>query len=402
MALRLYNTLSDSVEEFRVEGGEVRMYVCGVTPYDTTHLGHAFCYVVFDVLHRYLRFLGRRVRYVQNITDIDDDILRRARRDGKGWRELGDEHVAIHQRSLDALGVLPPERYPRASEAVPQIIEIANDLIARGHAYVVDGNVYFRVASDPDYGKLSRYGIEEMQRLLDERGGRTDDPRKEQPLDFLLWQAEQPEVFADEPTWKSPWGRGRPGWHIECTAMAIRDLGETIDIHGGGDDLKFPHHESEIAQSESWTGRPFARFWMHVGMVRMDGEKMSKSLGNMVFVEQLLQRYSPAAIRLYLSSFPYRDAFEYDETHLRARAGLVERLRRAATARSGKVAEELDPSGYRTRFLNALDDDLDTRRAIGALDALSGAILDVEEHGGVVRMAQGELRTLAGILGVTL
>jgi L-cysteine:1D-myo-inositol 2-amino-2-deoxy-alpha-D-glucopyranoside ligase len=399
VALRLYNTLTDAIEEFRPAGDEVRMYVCGVTPYDTTHLGHAFCYVVFDVLNRYLRFLGWRVRYIQNITDIDDDVLKRANRDGRDWKELGDENVAIHQRSLDALGVEAPAGYPRATEAVPEIIRIARDLIARGHAYEAQGNVYFRVGSDPGYGKLSRLDVAEMERLLNERGGRTDDPRKEQPLDFLLWQAAEP----GQPSWESPWGPGRPGWHIECTAMAIRDLGETIDIHGGGADLIFPHHESEIAQSEAWTGkRPFSRVWMHVGMVRMDGEKMSKSLGNMVFVEQLLTRFSAAAIRLYLAGFPYREAFEYDESELRAKEALVDQLRRAASVSSVSGGSALDASPHRVRFLAALDNDLDTPTAVAVLGDLSTAILDTNERGQSVRAAQSALRTLATLVGVTL
>ena len=400
MALQLYNTLSRTAEPFRPVGEPVRVYVCGVTPYDTTHLGHAFCYVSFDVLMRYLRFLGHDVRYIQNITDIDNDILRRSRELGEPWDELGDRNVAIHQRSLDALAVEPPERYPRATEAISTIVEIVTDLVNRGHAYVADGNVYFRVSSDPEYGKLSRLGPQEMAALLDEAGDPTDDPRKEHPLDFLLWQAAKP----DEPTWPSPWGPGRPGWHIECSAMAIRDLGETLDVHGGGGDLVYPHHECEIAQSESWTGqRPFARTWMHVGMLRMDGEKMSKSLGNMVFVEPLLETFSPEAVRLYLSSAHYRGVLEYDEVALKAADQLVGRLREAAALPAeGGSDPPLDPEPYHSRFVAAMDDDLDTPAAIAGLRDLADAILAAGPAGNPVDAAQSELRTQAGILGIPL
>ena len=402
MTLRLYSTLSQTTEEFRPVGEAVTMYVCGVTPYDTTHLGHAFCYVQFDVLGRYLRFLGHRVRYIQNITDIDDDILRRARETGKPWDELGNEYVAIHQRSLDALGVEPPERYPRATEEVPMMVEIIRGLIERGHAYEREGNVYFRVASDAEYGKLSRLRPEQMAERLAETGDRTDDPRKEQPLDFLLWQAASP----GEPTWESPWGPGRPGWHIECSAMAMRYLGESLDIHGGGSDLVYPHHESEIAQSESWSGRkPFARYWMHVGMLRMGGEKMSKSLGNMVFVEELLKQHSPQAIRLYLLSTHYREALEYDAATLGRTEDLVTLLRRCSEAQEAHPVDAdrpLDPTPYRERFLAALDDDLQTPAAIEALRDLAEATQAASARAQAVAPARAELRTLAGILGIRL
>ena len=377
------------------------MYVCGVTPYDTTHLGHAFCYVVFDVLGRYLRFLGHRVRYIQNITDIDNDILRRAAELGERWDELGNRYVEIHQRSLDALNVEPPERYTRATEAIPMMVEMIQGLVARGHAYAVDGNVYFRTASDPDYGALSRLPLREMARRLTEAGDPADDPRKERPIDFLLWQAAKP----GEPTWPSPWGPGRPGWHIECSAMAIRYLGATIDVHGGGGDLVYPHHESEIAQSECWTGRrPFARVWMHVGMLRMDGDKMSKSLGNMVFVEPLLREHTPEAIRLYLLGVHYRGVLEYDAADLRRTEDLVGLLRRAAAdpGDASGAGPALDGEPYRARVLAALDDDLDTPTAIEALHDLAEAILAAAARGQDAAPARAELRTLAEILGVRL
>ena len=403
MTLRLYSTLSRTVEPFRPAGDVVTMYVCGVTPYDTTHLGHAFCYVVFDVLGRYLRFLGHRVRYIQNITDIDNDILRRADELGERWDELGNRYVAIHQQSLDALNVEPPEKYTRATEAIPKMVEMIVDLVDRGHAYVAGDNVYFRTASAPDYGALSRLSPDEMAPRLTEAGDPADDPRKERPIDFLLWQAAKP----GEPTWPSPWGPGRPGWHIECSAMAIDHLGPTLDVHGGGSDLVYPHHESEIAQSECWTGRkPFARFWMHVGMLRMDGEKMSKSLGNMVFVQPLLGEHSAEAIRLYLLSVHYRGVLEYDAPKLRATEELLALLRRAATSDDRRPttdgAPRLSAEPYRARFLAALDDDLDTPTAIDALRDLAEAILAAPALGRSSDEARAELRTLAEILGVRL
>jgi L-cysteine:1D-myo-inositol 2-amino-2-deoxy-alpha-D-glucopyranoside ligase len=408
VSLRLYSTLSRKVEEFRPTSDEVKIYVCGVTPYDTAHLGHAFCYTSFDVLGRYLRYLGYEVRYIQNITDIDNDILRRAGELGEPWDELGNRYVRIHQSALDALGVEAPDKYPRATEEIPMMIEIIESLISRGHAYEVDGNVYFRVASDEGYGRLSRLSPDEMAVLLTETGDPADDPRKEAPVDFLLWQAAKP----GEPTWESPWGPGRPGWHIECSAMSMRYLGETLDIHGGGGDLVYPHHESEIAQSECWSGeRPFARVWMHVGMLRMDGEKMSKSLGNMVFVPDLLKKYRPEAIRLYLSGVRYRDVLEWSPEALDEAEKLVTLLRSAAEA-SHPVHDDAHPlrsSGepvesvsFRDRFRDAMDDDLDTPTAIATLRDLAEAILAGKRDGRPVSQARHELRTLAGVLGVTL
>jgi L-cysteine:1D-myo-inositol 2-amino-2-deoxy-alpha-D-glucopyranoside ligase len=411
VTLRLYSTLSRTIEEFRPAGPageEVRVYVCGVTPYDTAHLGHAFLYVSFDVLHRFLRYQGMKVRYIQNITDIDNDILRRAGELNRDWQELGDHYVEIHQAGLDALGVEPPARYPRATEEIPMMVEMCEALIAKGHAYEAGGNVYFRVASDPGYGRLSRLSPEQMAPVLTETGDPADDPRKEAPIDFLLWQAARP----GEPTWPSPWGPGRPGWHIECSAMSIRYLGETLDIHGGGGDLVYPHHESEIAQSECWTGqRPFSRFWLHAGMLRMDGEKMSKSLGNMVFVHDLVKTYRPEAIRLYLSGVRYRDVLEWDPAAVMACEDLVTLLQTAAGMRHPvhddaqpyqSSGTPVDPEPFKQRFVAAMEDDLDTPTAIVALRELAEAIVAGREASRPLSDARHELRTLAAILGVTL
>jgi L-cysteine:1D-myo-inositol 2-amino-2-deoxy-alpha-D-glucopyranoside ligase len=408
VTLRLYSTLSRTIEEFRPAGDEVRVYVCGVTPYDTAHLGHAFLYVSFDVLHRFLRYQGMRVRYIQNITDIDNDILRRAKELDEDWFELGNRYVEIHQAGLDALGVEPPVKYPRATEEIPLMVEMIDAMVAKGNAYEAGGNVYYRVASNPEYGCLSRLGPDEMARLLTETGDPADDPRKEAPVDFLLWQAAKP----GEPTWPSPWGPGRPGWHIECSAMSIRYLGETLDIHGGGGDLVYPHHESEIAQAESWTGqKPFSRFWLHAGMLKMDGEKMSKSLGNMVFVHDLVKTYRPEAIRLYLSGVRYRDVLEWDPATVSACEELVTLLQTAAGMRHPvhddsqpyqSTGTAVDPEPFRQRFVAAMEDDLDTPQAIGVLRELAEAIVAGREAGRPISHARQELRTLAEILGVAL
>ena len=408
MSLRLYSTLSRTIEEFRPAGDEVRTYVCGVTPYDTAHLGHAFLYVAFDVLHRFLKYQGYKVRYIQNITDIDNDILRRANELNEPWDELGNRYVKIHQDGLDALGVEPPVKYPRATEEIPLMVEMIEALIAKGNAYEREGNVYFRVASNPEYGCLSRLSHEEMAVLLTETGDPADDPRKESPVDFLLWQAAKP----GEPTWPSPWGPGRPGWHIECSAMSIRYLGETLDIHGGGGDLVYPHHESEIAQSECWTGqKPFSTVWMHAGMLRMDGEKMSKSLGNMVFVHDLVKTWRPEAIRLFLSSVRYRDVLEWDPEKVTAAEELFTLLQTAAGMKHpvhddahpyASSGEALDAEPFRQRFVAALEDDLDTPVAIQALRNLAETIVEARAASRPVSAARRELRTLAGILGIVL
>ncbi len=288
--MKLFNTLTQSLEQFvPLEDKKVRIYVCGVTPYDTTHLGHAFTYVSFDTLIRYLEFLGYTVNYVQNVTDIDDDVLRKARELGVAWDELGKRETERYLNDMDALNVRRPNVYARASAEIPTMLEIIQTLLARGLAYENQGNVYYSVKQDSGFGLMAQaIGLNDYQSMLtiaNERGNFPDDPHKKDPLDFVLWQAQAP----GEPAWPSPWGPGRPGWHIECSAMSLRYLGEQLDIHGGGADLAFPHHTCEIAQSEHFTDKaPFSRFWMHTGMVHQDGEKMSKSLGNLTLVSDLL------------------------------------------------------------------------------------------------------------------
>ncbi|MEO6796476.1 MAG: cysteine--tRNA ligase [Candidatus Dormibacter sp.] len=357
--MRLWNTETRSLQPLETRAGPLGVYVCGITPYDTTHLGHAFTYIAVDVLIRTLRAAGREVRYVQNVTDVDDDIIKRSRELGTTWDQLATRETGLYQADMAALNVLPPDVFPRASQTIRKIVELVSRLVAQGHAYVHDGNVYFRVRSVTDYGRLSGLPRDEMVRLSAQRGADPNDPRKQDPLDFLLWQRSAP----DEPHWSSPWGSGRPGWHIECSAMALEHLGDQVDLHGGGADLIYPHHESEIAQSESVTGvRPFARTWMHVGMLRYEGEKMSKSLRNLVLVRELLPRFDADSIRVTLLRHHYRESWEYSEAALRSAARWVADLRRAASSATGAAGTGL------SRIRGAMEDDLDTPRALDILE----------------------------------
>jgi L-cysteine:1D-myo-inositol 2-amino-2-deoxy-alpha-D-glucopyranoside ligase len=332
------------------------VYVCGITPYDSAHLGHAFTYVHFDVLVRYLRHLGADVVHVQNVTDVDDDILRVAKLRGVDFRDLAEREVASFERSMAAIGVTPPTHSPRATAFVPEMVTEVQQLVAGGFGYERDGTVYYRVAADPEYGKLSHFSREEMVRFAAERGGHPEDPNKDDPLDFVLWQLSA----EGEPWWDSPWGRGRPGWHIECSTMARRLIGQPVDIHGGGSDLVFPHHESEIAQAEHLSGpRPFVRHWMHTGAVHMSGEKMSKSLGNLAFVHELLERHPPAAIRAFLLRRHYRGDWSFDEDDL---------VRESKEPSVLVEANPFDAGREREAFFSALDRDLDTPTALGVLD----------------------------------
>ncbi|MPZ13401.1 MAG: cysteine--tRNA ligase [Chloroflexi bacterium] len=388
--MRLYNTMSRAKEVFEPRGDSVTMYVCGVTPYDTTHLGHARTYVAFDVLQRYLTFLGLTVRYVQNVTDVDDPLLARAKELGTDYRALAEQHIRSFLVDLEELNVHRPAVYVRATEAVPHMLPIIRTLIESQMAYVNDGNVYFRASRFPGFGAMARLDRAGMLEALRDIGESPDDPGKEEPLDFRLWQAARP----GEPTWESPWGPGRPGWHIECSTMALRHLGTQIDIHGGGADLIFPHHCCEIAQSESATGRsPFVRYWAHVGLVAMDGEKMSKSRGNLAFVRDLLPIHGADAVRHYLLGYPYREPFEYFEWDLAAAAGRWERIRAAC---EGPTDGSLTGNGRRLRdgALAALDDDLSTPLAVASISELS-EVVRRDQMGG----DRAALRELLGLLG---
>jgi len=410
VTLRLYDARRRELVTFAPIGrGPVGLYVCGVTPYDTGHLGHAFTYVCFDVLHRYLEYLGHAVVYVQNLTDVDDDMLRRARELGEDYLDLGNRHVSAFLAEMAALNWLPPDHFPRATAHIPQMLELIAGLLERGHAYATEGHVYFSIDSWPSYGELSGLSRDEMRPLALERGSRPDMPGRRHPLDFVLWQPSLP----DEPAWDSPWGAGRPGWHTECSAMSIAYLGHRFEVHGGGGDLAFPHHESEIAQSEGATGeRPFVAWWMHVGMLRFEGEKMSKSLGNLVLVRDLLASYSGDAIRHYLVSHHYRREVEFDPADLESSAAAAARLRQACV-----VAEQLEPFAPahadpdrlgpavregRARFLAAMDDDLDTPAALRELHALATMALDGEDPARAAQAGWMVRELGARILGLRL
>ena len=360
----LYNTLTREKEPLSDQS--VGIYVCGVTPYDTTHLGHAFTYTAFDVLIRYLRFLGRKVTYVRNVTDIDDDILLRARSHEMHWKELGDREYAKFATDMEHLNNLPPEHEPRATEHIPDIVQIIEGLLAKGCAYASDGNVYFDVKNYAGFGDLCGLSYVAQLELANERGNFPADPLKHDPLDFVLWQAKKD----GEPSWPSPWGEGRPGWHIECSAMSMKYLGETFAIHGGGGDLVFPHHEAEIAQSECLTGKPFVRFWMHTGMLYCGEHKMSKSLGNMVFLADLLPVCPPDAIRLYLLGHHYREPWNHDRRELATARTLARKLSQALNGGLEEASpDEIEHCG--SGVLAALADDLDTTRAIEELRKLA-------------------------------
>jgi L-cysteine:1D-myo-inositol 2-amino-2-deoxy-alpha-D-glucopyranoside ligase len=387
----------------------IGMYVCGVTPYDTGHLGHALTYVSFDVLHRYLEYLGHDVVYVQNLTDVDDDMLRKAREAGEDFLALGNRHVTTFLTEMAALNWLPPDHYPRATEHIPQMLAMITRLLERDLAYASQGFVYFSIDAWPRYGELSKLSRDAMLPIANERGNVPDQPGKRDPLDFVLWQPSLP----DEPAWEAPWGAGRPGWHIECSAMATAYLGERFEIHGGGGDLLFPHHESELAQTEGATGAtPWVAHWTHAGMLRYEGEKMSKSLGNLVLVRDLLRTYPGDAIRHYLVSRHYRSEIEFRESDLAASADTAALLRRACQ-RAEMLAPDapaladgstLDPTvaELRHRFLAAMDRDLDTPAAVPALVALAELALGPASEA-VVAQAGWMVRELgARILGLRL
>ena len=394
--MKLYNTLSRSTEPFAPSGDVVKMYVCGVTPYAPTHVGHAMRGVVFDVLRRYLEHKGFKLKHVENFTDIDDKMIQGAAEQGVSTRELAERNIKLYLQDMDALNVLRADVYPKATEEIPKIREMIEVLVQRGVAYAADGDVYFRVREVTDYGKLGHRTLESMR-----AGARVEiDENKEDPMDFALWKGKKP----GEPSWDSPWGPGRPGWHIECSAMTRQYLGSTVDIHGGGQDLVFPHHENEIAQSESYDqSKPMARFWVHNGLLRLGDDKMSKSLGNFITIGEALRRYSSDALRLFFLSSHYRSPLTYSDEAVASQERAAERLRNAAGAAGDTGGGPSPDTGpYRDQFLAAMDDDLNTPRAIAALFDLAHYINRGSQEGRDVDAAQGTLRELAGILGLTL
>jgi cysteinyl-tRNA synthetase len=394
--IQLYNSLTRTKEDFVPMGDEVKMYVCGVTVYDDSHIGHALSSIVFDVLTRYLEYREFKVKKVQNFTDVDDKIINRANADGVPWEEITEKYIASFYESIDGLNVRRASIEPRVSEDMPEIIALIQRLIDGGAAYELDGSVYYRVRSKSDYGKLSGQNIDEMQEAsrTEALGG------KEDPADFALWKAVKP----DEPSWDSAWGAGRPGWHIECSAMAFKHLGEQIDIHGGGLDLIFPHHENEIAQSESASGRtPFAGVWMHNGMLRIaDGQEMSKSLGNAFNVNSALEEFSSDAIRLWILQSHYRTNPLLDKKLIGDAERSMRRIRNAAEAEAVESDESLDASSYKRRFTEAMDDDLNSPQALAAIFDLCRKMNQSRDNGINVSAAAELVRELTGVLGFTL
>jgi len=380
--LYIYNSLTRKKDKFVPRNGKkVKIYVCGITPYDTTHLGHAFTYVFFDILVRYLKHKEYDVIYTQNVTDIDDDVLKRAKEENRDWIELGNFWTDRFLKDMKLLNVLPPNNYVKATESITLMIRIIRVLIDKGLAYKKDGNVYFEVKKFKDYGKLSKFDKRQMEILLRERGGNPDDSLKKNPLDFLLWQKSK----KNEPLWKSPWpaspktrasrggGKGRPGWHIECSAMIKKYLGDQIDIHGGGRDLIFPHHESEIAQSESFTNKkPFVKFWIHTSMVLYQGEKMAKSLGNLIMVSDLLKSYRANEIRWLLLSHHYRVPWEFNYEEIIE----VQKKVRLVMSKLRHSGNDLSRTARMTnnkmrQFESFMDDDLNTPQALNFISDLA-------------------------------
>lgn len=375
MSMKLYDTARQAIVPFE-PGPTVLMYTCGITPYDATHLGHAATFVSYDVLQRRLIDLGHTVKCVRNVTDVDDPLFAKARELGVHYLDLAAGEEARFERDMVALNALPVFSTPRASSAIPDIRGFIGMVLDRGFAYQAGGSVYFDVSKSPDFGSVSHYTEEQMIGFARERGGDVDNPAKRHPLDFVLWQPSAD----DEPSWETMWGPGRPGWHIECSALALRELGTTIDLHGGGSDLMFPHHECERAQSEAATGEPFVRHWMHTAMIHKDGQKMSKSLGNLVFVDRLRETWDPRAIRLAIIEHHYRVPWEWDDAVMpRAAARLGHWI---AASGAGSVA-----GSALAEVREHLDDDLDSPAALAAIDraasrgesvAAAAALLGVE------------------------
>lgn len=393
--LFLYNTVAGRKERFSpLVKQKVGMYVCGITPDGPMHLGHAFLFVFTDVFLRYLRHVGYETTYVQNVTDIDDDMLVRSKKAGKGWREFGEENTHLFLSHMRWLNNQQPDYYPKATDHITEMITIISTLLSRNMAYERLGNVYFSIKKDKDYGKLSKLSRKSMFALANERGNVPDDPNKNNPLDFVLWQASK----KGEPFWESPWGQGRPGWHIECSAMAMKYLGETIDIQGGGSDLIFPHHESSLAQSEHYTRKPFAKFFMHIGMLRYQKEKMAKSVGNLVLVRDLRKKYNANTIRILLLSHHYRSAWEYAGKEIK-KAQKVEELFKKAWKTQSRPGRVMSISSLKDRFYRAMNDDVNTPKALRVLQDLA---LRIQKDKGNTAEAKAFLTTAFNIFGLTI
>ncbi|MBW2183953.1 MAG: cysteine--tRNA ligase [Deltaproteobacteria bacterium] len=423
MPLRIYNTLARKKEEFQpLKKGKVGMYVCGVTVYDFSHIGHARAAVVFDVIFRYLKYKGYEVTYVRNYTDVDDKIINKANDEGVNAKTVAERYIKEYDRDMEALKVETPTFTPRATEHIPDMIRLIEKLMENGYAYEIEGDVFYKVGKFKSYGKLSGKDIEQLQ-----SGARVEvDDRKRDPLDFALWKASKP----GEPAWENPWGKGRPGWHIECSAMSQRFLDETFDIHGGGADLIFPHHENEIAQSEGATGKPFVRYWIHNGFVNINQEKMSKSLGNIFTIREILEHYHPEAIRVFLLSHHYRSPVDFSDQGLSEAQVSLDRLysllkdfkdmekerRLEDTKKPDEPSGPFEKEMYKQiralpeLFEKAMDDDFNTASALGALHRvtrdLNRMLGEVKKGGkGILSKAICEeglktFTTMGGILGI--
>ncbi len=404
MALQIYSTLTRRKENLvTLNSGKVRMYVCGPTVYDRAHIGHAMSSIVFDVIRRYLEYRGFEVQHVMNYTDVDDKVIRRARILSLEPLKLAEKYIDEYDQHLKELNILEPTVRPRASEEIPAIIERVEELVAKGFAYSVDGDVFFEVSRDPNYGKLSGRHLDDMQ-----AGVRIEvDERKRSPADFALWKSAKP----GEPSWESPWGLGRPGWHIECSAMSARHLGDEIDIHGGGNDLIFPHHENEIAQTESLTDRAFARYWVHNGMMQLGGEAMSKSTGNVLSIEEFLEMHEADVLRLLVLNSHYRSPLSFNDEITEAAKRGLDRIKGALKpAIPGDDDSSRHPSKPLTDkasqdFIQAMDDDFNTPRALSAIYELVRGINQARDAGASQQelgVAQDKLREIAGVLGLRL
>ncbi|WOZ76419.1 MULTISPECIES: cysteine--tRNA ligase [Kosakonia] len=397
--LKIFNTLTRQKEEFKpIHAGEVGMYVCGITVYDLCHIGHGRTFVAFDVVSRYLRFLGYKLKYVRNITDIDDKIIKRANENGESFVALVDRMIVEMHKDFDALNILRPDSEPRATHHIHEIIEITQRLLEREHAYVAEnGDVMFSVPTDPTYGQLSRQDLDQLQ-----AGARVEVAEvKRNPMDFVLWKMSKP----GEPSWQSPWGEGRPGWHIECSAMNCKQLGSHFDIHGGGSDLMFPHHENEIAQSTCAHDGEYVNYWMHSGMVMVDREKMSKSLGNFFTVRDVLKYYDAETVRYFLMSGHYRSQLNYSEENLKQARSALERLYNALRGTDSNNAEHRyfeNGELFQKRFCEAMDDDFNTPEAYSVLFDLAREVNTLKHDGDSLgaNAAAKKLRELAGVLGL--
>lgn len=393
--LQIYNTLTKSKQPFTpINPGQIRMYVCGITVYDLCHIGHARVMVCFDLITRYLRARGWDVDYVRNITDVDDKILRRAAENGEGVEELTARMIAAMHEDEAALSVLRPDQEPRATRHIGDIIEMVQTLIDKGYAYAaLNGDVYYRVDKFATYGKLTNKVVDELR-----AGARVEvESAKESPLDFVLWKAAK----AGELSWESPWGAGRPGWHIECSAMSKCCLGDTFDIHGGGPDLPFPHHENEIAQSEAANGKTYVNYWMHAGPVRVNAEKMSKSLGNFFTIRDVLKEHNPEVVRYFLASVHYRSHIDYSTDSLREAKSALDRFYQALEGVKSSDSKLDEQSDYTVRFYEAMDDDFNTPRALAVLFDLVGELNRAKAEGlDTVAYYAGQLRALGGLIGL--